>query len=182
MDVFEKGKPYSLTRSHWPECSEYNYTTGGHELRMFFNSPSATEIKAASEGEVSFSLYVQQPLIVLLYTFRDGIPWSDCPFSYHAVKEGMPGREAIPPQDLGPNSKALMISRLVNAKTGILLTNRVTTLSPRFTAGLHAAIREQAATPFNHVHYDRALADLYRRYPQSSALAQAAQFRCVGGR
>lgn len=54
------------------------------------------------------------------------------------------------------------------------------TFSPEFSRGLHRAIREQAAAPWDQGEYDAALALLDRRYQPVDLVARA-QARSLGG-
>lgn len=174
------GSAYLPGRTRYPEAVQYLYRAGGHELLFWLRSPTRDEVESIRRGQAWFALYVEQPLIVLLYRFDSAIDWSDAPFSIHLVP---PDQRALPAA-LGEaeESRALLQIVLVDADTGIVRALRQLTWSPAFTAVVHAAIREQAAKPWDVAAYDRALAALYQRFPTSEALLRAAVARTEGGR
>jgi hypothetical protein len=177
MHKLSVGQPYNPARRSWPECAQYNYRNGSHELLLFLASPSEREVKSVRGGESEFAILVAQPVIVLCYRFASGLPWSDAPFSWHLVPEA---ERELPPEP-GPEQRATLQVLLVDAATGIVRAIRLVTLSPDATMILHRAIAEQAAEPWDPGSYDRALEELYRRYPSSEAMARAAVVRVVGG-
>ena len=65
MQMFQVGKPYSETRSTWPETAEYNYWTERHELRIFYNAPRPAEIQAIQAGRAAFALATYLDVIFL---------------------------------------------------------------------------------------------------------------------
>lgn len=165
--AYRAGEPYHPTRRSWPEIAQYNYRGGGHELVLFLRQPTSPEVRAARQGLASFAFYADQNLLVLLYAFGDGLPWSDAPFSWHLV----PAAERVLPPETRGEERALLTVVLVDATTGIIRALRVVTLSATFTRLLHDAIREQAARPWpGDAAYDAELATLYQRYPSAAAL------------
>lgn len=176
--TYAVGQPY-LPDGRLPEPRvEYNYRSGQHQILMVLSDLRAREVRDIRQGVAEFALYVEPPLIMLLYRFGDALPWSDAPFSIHRV----PAEERrIPePTDFAEPHDLLQID-LVDADSGIVRGLRAVTFSPAFTARLRLAIIEQAAQPYTEADYDAALADLYRRYPTSETLLAAAVARTVGG-
>lgn len=178
MTTLSVGQLYNPLRTQWPECSQYNYRSGAHELLLFFGSPTDREVKAARKGKAEFALFVRQPVIILAYKFGDGIPWSDAVFSIHLVPES---ERDLPSADLESEVRATLQVLLVDAHTGILRALRLVSFSPAFTRALHTGIREQAAAPWDSARYDAAVAELYALYPSSEAFVRVAQARCTGG-
>lgn len=165
--VYRVGELYHPTRRSWPEVALYQYRGGSHELVLFLPRPTSREVRAVRQGLASFAFYADQNLLVLLYAFGDGLPWSDAPFSWHLLPEA---ERVLPPETRG-EERALLSVVLVDAETGIIRALRVVTLSPTFTRLLHDAIREQAARPWpGDALYDAQLAALYQRYPSTTAL------------
>lgn len=171
------GQPYAPGVSRYPECTQYNFRAGAHELILFYGSPSKGEVYAARKGTAEFALALPSPqVIILAHRFGDDLPWSDSPYSWHLVPE----RERdLPSADLEQSMRAQLRVVLVDAATGIVRALRLLTLSPAFTRALHAAIREQAALPFDG--YDRALREAYARHPSTDSLVARAAIRCTGG-
>jgi hypothetical protein len=191
MHAYEVGKLYHPGRTTWPETSEFNYRGGECELRLFFRSPTPSEIGAGRSGRSEFALFHQDDQIIFCYRFDaesgragSGIPWSDAP--YHFGRLALAGllakQRTIPPDParLGPETRALLHIRLIDAATGLTQVLRVVSLSPEFTRTLFRAIRDQARRPFDLAAYDQELASIYAGY-SSEQLAAAAVVRCEGG-
>lgn len=175
MQVLEVGQPYSVRRTVWPELAEYNYTQSGHELRLFFSSPSPGEVRAVRKERCDFSLVVEGSAIILQYRFGDrptkGIPWSDASFSIHLVPEQY---RRVPEVDSNPEARAALQVLLIDADTGILKALRFVTLSPDFTRALEGAIQAQALQPWpGRVSYERALQTLFARSSTQDLLRRA---------
>lgn len=179
--ALQVGQPYHPQRTRWPEGAHYAYRAGHHELLLFLDSPTAREIAAVRTGAPQCALYTDDAagLLVLLYQFGASVPWSDAPFSWHLLPAA---ERVVPPlSGAGEESRALLQAVLVDAATGTVQAIRAVTLTPAFTAQLHAAIRRQAARPWDRAAYDRALDALYQRYPTTRALLAATTARSRGG-
>lgn len=162
MHLYEVGKPYVEGIQRWQEAVEYNYRNGAHELRMFVNKPSVSDIQIVREGGLKFYLYKRDSVIFFVYDFTAGFV-GGCAYSYHLVPEA----EQILPPEKGENDRDLLTIFLVDARTGILRALRTCTFSPRFTRALAEAIRDQAAKPFNPDYHNAIVNDEYaRRTPE----------------
>lgn len=178
MHRYEVGQPYHPSRRAWPEGAQYNYRQGQHELVLFFRSPTAREIEAVRHGQAEFGLYAHDDLLVLLYRFGAGVPWSDAPYSWHLLDP----QERILPGPTGlVEPHDLMHIILVDAQSGTIRALRAVTFSPAFTTVIRSAIRAQATRPFDAARYDQALRQLYQRYPTTETLLAAANARTRGG-
>lgn len=171
------GEPYIPGKTSWPEGAEYNYDGNGHELRLFFGSPTEQEIRSVRRSPVHLALLVEGPIIDLVWRFEGFGDWSDCPYSIHLIPSD---RRMTAPVTSG-EQRALLQIVLVDAQTGILRAIRAVTLPPHATQRLHAAIREQEGQAFERSAYDAALQALYRRYPQTADMARAAEILVKGG-
>ena len=109
----EVGRPYSLTRSRWPEGVDYNYRAEQHELRLFFDSPRPSEIKDITKNPARFALAVSGDVIFFCYKFG-ALPWSDATYSIHLV----PADQQTLPPVTGPDERALLTVILIDALTG----------------------------------------------------------------
>lgn len=189
MHRFQVGQSYNPMRSVWPECAQYNYRQGAHELVLFFAAPTAAEVAAVRTGPLDVALHVDGPVIDLLYRFRppdtpstwsgvggpSAIPWSDAPFTIHLV----PANERTLPSATGTSEPhALVQIVLVDAASGIVHALRVASWSPAFTTAIHLAIAAQYAAPFDAQAYDRTLAALQARM-SARDLAYRANARCT---
>ena len=178
METLQVGHPYISGRTHWPEQSEYNYYRGQHELRLFWANPSADEVRGVRKGPAHFALYIEGPVIMMLYQFERACDWSDAPYSIHLVPQE---HRTAPPVSAGPETRALLQVLLVDAATGVLRAIRAITLSPPFTAALHRAIDAQMHSTWDSGAYDQSLRSIYAKYPQSSDMLRAATIIERGG-
>lgn len=173
LHAYRVGQLYNDQRTTWPEAGQYQFRAGGHELLLFWRSPSEREVRDVARGDAEFALYVAPPLLVFLYRFGR-MDWSDAPYSWHLV----PAAERTLPEPAHlAEPHALLSVVLVDAESGIIRSLRALSMQPAFTAALSLAIRDQAAEPWDTARYDAALAELYRRYPHSDNLAARAQSR-----
>jgi hypothetical protein len=69
MAIIKVGELYLPGRTEYPEVSEYNLYDGGHELRLFIDSPNRNEIGEIRKGRVQVGLLVENRIIFLLYKF-----------------------------------------------------------------------------------------------------------------
>ena len=175
--LYQVGQLYHPDRTRWPERPEYNFRGGQHELKLFLNRPTAEEIASVTSGHAHFAFDVEGDAIFFLYRFEPAIPWGDSTFSLHLVPEV---ERVVPEPDDNPEARALITTLLIDAETGILKVIRALSFSPDFTRRLHAAIREQAAQPFNAQHHERNAAAVMARL-QTTDLLKRAVAKCRGG-
>lgn len=178
MATFKVGEPYPALDFPQPERGEYNFYEAGHELRLLWNDPTENEVAAVRQGPTRFAFVVRGPVIFFLFRFGD-MPWSDAPYSVHLVPEDRRGEL---PENTSADHRALLQVHLVGARSGVVAALRAVSLSPNFTRALETAIRRQAAEPFpGQSAYDAAIAETYRRFPSSAAMAKAARAATRGG-
>ena len=176
MYLYEVGKRYSETKKHWPEGVDYNYRKQQHELRLFYRTPSESEIENIRRAPARFALSVQGDIIFFLAKFGDE-EWVDCGFNIHLVPKN---ERQLPPAKL--NGKPLVTVLLIDAETGILKVFRVLTFSDEFIRKLHAAITAQATKPFPAMSdYNAQVDNVYRRYTSRQLAMDHAIIRCRGG-
>lgn len=178
MTLYTVGQPYNPALPMPPQDTwQYNYRQDQHELVGFIARPTMAETADYRHGGAEFALVVQRDLIALAMRFGRQ-QWSDALYSWHLVPE--PER-TLPETDL-PERRILLTVIVVDRADGRVSVLRAVTLSPEFTRALHTAIRDQSARPWpGQAEYDRQIAALYARYPDSADLARAASVRCVGG-
>lgn len=177
LHVYTVGKLYHPERTRWPEVTEYAYRDGGHQLRLFWRNLTPSVVRAVAKGPIHFGLLVRPPVVWLLYRIDGACDWSDAPYSIHL--EG-PDAPAPPDPELGAD-RALLTVILVDADTGLVRALRGVSSSPPFTAALHAAIRAQAAAPFDRAAYDAAVRRDYAHFPQTAAMVREAVVLERGG-
>jgi hypothetical protein len=182
IHVLHVGERYPLGAPPYPELVEFNYSTAGYVLQMFFKAPRPFEIRAIRNEPVEFAVATVGRAIFLLYRFgtgSKGVPWSDSAFSYHLVPVE---RRAIPDERASKEERALMRIDLVDAETGILRGLRVVSLSPKVTKALEDAIRNQAQQPWcGEQQYREEVAAIYAKYSIQDLLERATA-RDLGGR
>jgi hypothetical protein len=178
MHILEVGKPYVQGVTKWPEASEYLYSVNGHELRLFYNSPSIAEIEGAKSGKAEFALYVQLPVIIFLHKIAPAHDWADCPYTFWRVPDTH--RQSPDLASRTPESRALLQITLVNARTGILKALRATTLSVEMTQKLEEAIAAQATMAYTHSYFDEAVQRAQSIYTPAQ-MAHYSVVRCQGG-
>ncbi len=178
LHAYRVGQLYHPNKTHFEENAEYNCRSGVHEIRLFLRHPKPIEVQQVKQGEASFALVVQEPVILLVWKFGS-LPYSDGSYAWARVPEG---ERTLPkaPEEMTPQERQTVTTFLINADNGILLAIRQTSFSPSFTQALHQAIREQAANPFDQVVFDRKLRMLYSQH-DSRGLLHLAIARCKGG-
>ena len=179
MPLYEVGKPYSATRSSWPDGVDYNYRAGEHELRIFLRNPTPAEILDVRKGKARFALYSTHDVIFLCYKFGSQ-PWSDGTYSIHLVPED---ERTVPPvREANGIDRALLNVILVDGATGLIVGLRAVSFSPAFTRALEKEIREQAARPFLGLDaYDLAITRFYSAYNSKSFATHLDYASCIGG-
>lgn len=165
--VFKVGQPYHPSRLEWPECVQYNYRGGQHELLLFFASPTAKEVRGVRQGRADFAVLWEPPVVVFLYRLEGACGWSHQPFSWHLVPEG---ERQLPPGEGG--GLALLNVVLIDAATGLVRALRAVTMSEKTTARLHSAIREQAAAEWKPAAYAAAV-DRLNEEPSAALVKRA---------
>ena len=111
MQLIEVGTPYVAGITQWPQTGEYNYIGGEHQLRLFWDSPTAQEVRDVRCGVTQFAFLHQQHVIFFLYRFGT-MSWSDAPFSIHLISASY---HQLPPPSIGPGARALLRIILVDA-------------------------------------------------------------------
>ena len=174
MATLEIGKPFVPGRTEWPEGCEYNYYKSGHDLRLFLGEPSLEEIKSVQSGRAEFGLVVERDLIILLYQFEPGLPWSEAPYSWHMVAESL---RTLPELEWVPETHAQLRTLLVDANTGILQATRIVKFSAEFTQAIHAAIIQQSKRPWpGEAAYDQQINELFQQFSTEALLQRAIAF------
>jgi len=156
------GALFAPPRRRWPEGAAFAYFSGGYELLLRFESPTAAEIAAVERGPASLGALLYGAALLVVYRFgapaapegtRDPIAWSDVPNHVGLVLEA---QRELPPRD---EDQAVLRIVLVDASTGIIRALRVVLLAPGFTAYLCDALHQQAAEPFAARDFERDVAE-----------------------
>jgi hypothetical protein len=165
------GEPFPGGFSVMQDGAHYNFNRAGHSLLLAFHSPSSDEVQAVKSGvRKRFAFAVEQGVIFFLAKFGDQ-NWMDTPFTIHLVPEDY--RE-LPPETDGTTEHALLLTVMVEARTGIVQAMNACTFTPAFTRRLHAAIRAQAERPWRgRAAHDSAIARVYRTFSTRQLVKRA---------
>lgn len=171
MHVTEVGKLFLPGRTSWPESVYLEYTPSGPLLIMAIKGPTTKEVQAAKTGKLEFALYETDLILWFLYKIHGFGPWSDIPFSiriYDGRRTSFDWSEEIA-EGMG---LALQIY-LIDAGTGILLSQRLVGLGTKFSREFRAMILRQVERPFSAEAYEEAVKQTYRRLTSDDLLARA---------
>ena len=143
MYKLEVGKPYQPGRRRWPEGVDYNWRSGGHELRLFLGGATRHEVEAVRSGPVQFGFFAEPEGLFLIARFGTRLSF-DCSYNWHRLSAD--DRTLPPPsEETSPKLRAILTIILVEATSGVVLALRGVTFSPEFTRAIHRAIAVQAA-------------------------------------
>jgi len=178
MYKLEVGKPYQPGRRRWPEGVDYNWRSGGHELRLFLGGATRHEVEAVRSGPVQFGFFAEPEGLFVITRFGTRLSF-DCSFNWHrvAVEERAP---PPPTEETSPELRALCTIILVGATSGVVLALRAVTFSPEFTRALHRAIADQVGAPYDRTAHER-WADETTRRLSTHQLWGRCTMRCRGG-
>lgn len=164
------GEPWSSEFNQYDEGVRYLYRYGAHDLTLFWPAPTPAEVSGLRDADVEVGLFSHGPAAFLLYKIKNVCEWSDAAFNVHLVPEG---ERELPNEE--PGDRARLKLTLVDADDGIVRARRILSLDKVMTQALKHAMREQAASPFNRLVYDAAIAEVHARYQDSDALAAVAE-------
>lgn len=179
VTTYAVGKPYNANVRSWPDgTAQLRLSPLGCELVLFFGQPTDREVDAVRRGEARFGLVSTERVLIWLYRFGDGVPWSDTPWEAGRQTDAPVGITG----DLGDGLHLLMSVVLVDSANGLVRVLRQVTLPPRMIDALRQAIAEQQRAGYDAQAAGRTLQDLYARYPSTTALLeQRAELTCKGG-
>lgn len=169
-DARRIGDVYSPDHDRYDEGSRYQYRDGAHDLVLFWTAPTPAEIAGLRDEPVDVGLYSHGPVSFLLYKIRNVCEWSDVAFNVHLIDEA--GRE-LPAEPTGERARLLIT--LVDAADGIIRGRRLVSLDKVMTQALRHVMTEQANAPFVRALYDIAVQETHARFPDTDALARAAE-------
>lgn len=169
MSTLQVGEVYSPDFNSYPEATQYCYRDGVHDLVLFWTRPSPDEVNGFRTRPVEFALYVQQPVLFLLYRIANVCEWSDVAYNVHQLR---PEEQAVPANPPGDRARVQMT--LVDASNGIILAKRVVGMGPAMTQALRHTLREQTQLPYSRFDYEALVQQAYARYPDSDAMLKDA--------
>lgn len=164
------GEPYSPEHNRYDEGVRYLYRNGAHDLTLFWSGPSPAEINGLRDQPVTVGLYNHGPAAFLLYKIDQVCEWSDAAFNVHLIPEA---ERELPQEPTG--ERARLIITLVDAGDGIIKGRRLVSLDKIMTQALRHTMAEQAKAHFVRPLYDLAVQESHGRFPDTDAMAQAAE-------
>ena len=178
MYKLEVGKPYQPGRRRWPEGVDYNWRSGGHELRLFLGGATRHEVEAVRSGPVQFGFFAEPEGLFLIARFGTRLSF-DCSYNWHRLSAD--DRTLPPPsEETSPKLWAILTIILVEATSGIVLALRGVTFSPEFTGAIHRAIADQVGAPYDRTAHERWANETTRRL-STHQLWGRCTMRCRGG-
>jgi hypothetical protein len=169
-DARQVGEVYSADHNKYDEGARYTYKNGGHDLVLFWQQPTVAETQGFRSEPVELALFLNGPAAFLLYKIQNVCEWSDVAFNVHLIPET---ERELPDEPTG--ERARLILTLVDADDGIIKARRLVSLDKVMTQALRHAMQEQAGKGFTRLLYDAAVQETYSRFPDSDAMAQAAE-------
>ena len=178
MYKLEVGKPYQPGRRRWPEGVDYNWRSGGHELRLFLGGATRHEVEAVRSGPVQFGFFAEPEGLFLIARFGTRLSF-DCSYNWHRLSAD--DRTLPPPsEETSPKLRAILTIILVEATSGVVLALRGVTFSPEFTRAIHRAIADQVGAPYDRTAHERWANETTRRL-STHQLWGRCTMRCRGG-
>jgi hypothetical protein len=165
MTARQIGEVYSAGHTEYSEATQYCYYDGVHDLVLFWASPSAQEVRGFNTQPVEFALYVQQPVLFLLYRIADVCEWSDVAYNIHQLRAE---EKEVPTEAPGDHARVQMT--LVDASTGIIRAKRIVYMGRAMTQAMRHTLQEQMQIPFSRFDYEALVQQTYARYPDSDAM------------
>lgn len=166
MKSGQVGQPYQPGQDQLEEKLIYRLDNDGHGLVIVKTGISNQEIENIQNGAVELGIYIDGPIIFLLFKFGTA-SWNDAPFSWHTVPRGI----RVYPEE-AEDSATLRVT-LVEAANGIVLAGRQVALTPAFADKLNEAIKVQANSSFNGLSYGKHLNVVYNQYTAEDMVAIA---------
>ena len=171
------GERWSAAHSRYDEGVRYVYRGGAHELTLFWPGPTPGEVQGLGMADIEAGLFTHGQAAFFLYKIKNVCEWSDAAFNLNLLPEA---EREVPAEATG--DRARLKIALVNCDDGVVMARRVVSLDKVLTQALKHTLQEQAATPFNRVLYDAAIAEVHSRYADSDALVKVAEVveACLG--
>ena len=169
MTTRRVGDVYSPEHTQYSESTQYCYKDGVHDLVLFWAEPTAEEIHGFRFQPVEFAVYVQPPVLFLLYRIADVCEWSDVAYNIHQLR---PEEQAVPADAAGTHARVQMT--LVDASDGNIKAKRLVSMGPTMTQAMRHTLDEQKRLPFSRFDYDAIVKQAHARYPDSDAMLKDA--------
>lgn len=157
MPIGKVGQLYIPGQGKLEEKIRYRLDNEGHSLLIVKAGISDQEIEDIKSGVVELGLYIDGPIIFLLFKLGTG-KWNDAPYSWHTVPSGI---RVYPQEAIATGT--LQIA-LVDATDGIVKAVEEVALTPDFADKLNESITIQANGSFNGLSYAKHINMVYNQY------------------
>lgn len=169
-DSRKVGELYLADHTRYEEGARYTYSQGAHDLVLFWSEPSVAEITGFRSQPIEVGLYHNGPAAFLLYKIDQVCEWSDVAFNVRRLADA---ERQLPDEPTGERARFRLT--LVDTGSGIIRAKRLVSLDKVMTQALRHTMLEQASQTFNQTLYDIAVQETYARFPDTDALARAAE-------
>jgi hypothetical protein len=153
-------------------------------LHLGYERPIPREVRGARTGLLRLGLLPAGKHTLFLLVQQDYLlkGWADAPFAWSKVatkNRYLP----VEHEESSRSARGYLFNVVMTDERGIVHALRVTSVTPRFTAILDAALREQEwhANDFSVAAHDAEVEAAYRRWPTANAMASAAAIVEVAG-
>ncbi|HML33582.1 MULTISPECIES: hypothetical protein [Sporomusa] len=157
MQTGQVGQLYEYGQDKLEEKIVYRLDRDGHGLVIIEAGIAAREVESIAYGSVELGLYIDGPIIFLLFKFGTS-SWNDAPYSWHTVPRDL---RAYPVEVADAD---ILKVTLVDAEDGLIRAVRKVALAPAFADALNAAITVQANGSFNGLSYAKHINSVYNQY------------------
>lgn len=158
--ITEVGKQFIPGKSNWPEGAIFEYTETGPILILAFNNPTDKEIEGAKSGTIEMAYYESRPVLFVCVKIQGCGGWLDAPFSIRLYENKIFDWS----EEISEGTGLAIQIILLDARTGIVKSQRLIGAATDFSRGLRAAITRQYEQPFSREAYNRQIDTVYRNY------------------
>jgi hypothetical protein len=175
MQRIRIGMPLAPGVFGYEEGAHYNYTAGGHTLKIARNNPSHSEIDAVQHGRTSFALTSREEAIFILVRFGQ-LPWEITHYNWWI---NSPVMRPDPYFDLERLSGGIYTNVcLIDASNGLVAALRSVRLSREFTDVFLQMVQSQMIPPFDPWRYLEVVEQTFKQLPNPSDLLREAVCFC----
>lgn len=166
MQPGQVGQLYESNQDKIEEKINYRFDKAGHCLVIVKAGITAKDVETIENGSVELGLYVDGPIIFLLFKFGTS-NWNDAPYSWHTI----PREFRVYPVEA--QDTATLKVTLVDAVDGLVRAVRTVALTPDFADKLNEMITIQAKGSFNGLSYAKHINIVYNQYTSDDMASMA---------
>jgi hypothetical protein len=175
MERIRTGLPFVPGVYGYEEGVHYNYTAGGHTLKIARKDPCQSEIDAVQRGQTSFALTSREDAIFILVRFGQ-LPWEIAHYNWWI---NSPVMRPDPYFDLEKLNDGICTNVcLINASNGLVAALRSVRLSREFTDVFLQMVQSQMIPPFDPWRYLEVVEQTFKEVPNRSDLLREAVCFC----